>query len=800
MEFLSPAKSALRKMVERAQRLFDLLPVPPEGGDRPGLNDSPEKLSDKFIGLIVEAIAQTDARVDGAAVTVPTIAALRALDVELIPSGALIEALGYYAAGDGGGGQFWLDKSDTSTADDGGATIVLTSGARAKAIFSDTVNVLRFGADASAVSDSTSAMASAFAYAAATKRPAYLPASAVIIVDALTVSSGSVALIGENDPAALNSSQVGVRSVLRKKSGGTNAPLLTVSAGAQVQIRGVAFDGDRFNNGSMTQPLVLLDGTGTNYDKRSLERVSIRYAKADGLSIKSAEAALKEVHVFDCDGRGIYLRGQDAIWDHVLVGRNVGDGIYIDNAAPYPAGANRFENIDSFQNGGHGVYSVIPFNGSYRKIVCNNNLKSGWTVDSAAAGVSSGRLRWSDCEFVNNNYPDRPYYASRGSASSLVATTHASGSYSNFATTGPGYIFLSLWINCVFTLSENLHSTKPAYGFDWSCTGTGNGYTNTFIQCIGDSTRPLTALTRPSALFANAGVNGIGNGDTSTGQYSGSVLKDFFVGGSVVATGSLSGASGSVTGNFSAGGALTGASGSVVTTWNVGDGNQTGTSGTPTLSVTHNTTVPSFLQSIISGQPTLRFRNLGGSSFDISDATNGRVGLSLQMLSGSVEMVGGGISPGPARRLNFRSPDSANGTDMTGSDLYLYSGRGTGSGAGSGMIFSVPVAGVSGTGLQTWQTWLSANSASGIKVGLNDTGTAFKRLRHGRATLVGGTVTVSDALVSANTRISITVVTPGGTQGFLSAPSASRVASTSFVINSTSATETSVVDWIAIEP
>lgn len=161
MEFLSPAKSALRKMVERAQRLFDLLPVPPEGGDRPGLNDSPEKLSDKFIGLIVEAIAQTDARVDSAAVTVPTIAALRALDVELIPSGALIEVLGYYAAGDGGGGQFRLDKSDTSTADDGGATIVLTSGARAKNLLTDRFSVLQFGAKPDGVTNSSAAIQAA---------------------------------------------------------------------------------------------------------------------------------------------------------------------------------------------------------------------------------------------------------------------------------------------------------------------------------------------------------------------------------------------------------------------------------------------------------------------------------------------------------------------------------------------------------------------------------------------------------------------------------------------------------------
>lgn len=173
MEFLSPAKSALRKMVERAQRLFDLLPVPPEGGDRPGLNDSPEKLSDKFIGLIVEAIAQTDARVDRAQVVVQTIAELRALDDELIPTGASILALGYYAANDGGGGLFRLHRGN-SDSDDGGATVVLASGSRAKAVFQDKrINVLRFGAKADwamlswSGTDSTSAIQAAINYARA---------------------------------------------------------------------------------------------------------------------------------------------------------------------------------------------------------------------------------------------------------------------------------------------------------------------------------------------------------------------------------------------------------------------------------------------------------------------------------------------------------------------------------------------------------------------------------------------------------------------------------------------------------
>lgn len=65
----------------------------------------------------------------------------------------------------------------------------------------------------------------------------------------------------------------------------------------------------------------------------------------------------------------------------------------------------------------------------------------------------------------------------------------------------------------------------------------------------------------------------------------------------------------------------------------------------------------------------------------------------------------------------------------------------------------------------------------------------------GTATLVGGTVTVSTSCVQAASRVQLTVNTPGGTVGIQSAPVASIVAGTSFVINSSSGADTSTVNW-----
>lgn len=63
----------------------------------------------------------------------------------------------------------------------------------------------------------------------------------------------------------------------------------------------------------------------------------------------------------------------------------------------------------------------------------------------------------------------------------------------------------------------------------------------------------------------------------------------------------------------------------------------------------------------------------------------------------------------------------------------------------------------------------------------------------GTATLVAGTVTVSTTAALTASKIFVTVTTPGGTQGFLSVPTITNA--TSFVITSTSATETSIVNW-----
>lgn len=68
----------------------------------------------------------------------------------------------------------------------------------------------------------------------------------------------------------------------------------------------------------------------------------------------------------------------------------------------------------------------------------------------------------------------------------------------------------------------------------------------------------------------------------------------------------------------------------------------------------------------------------------------------------------------------------------------------------------------------------------------------------GTATLVGGTVTVNNAAVAANSRIMLTSQVDGGTVGFLRVSGRSN--GVSFTISSSSALDTSTVAWLIINP
>ncbi|WP_175978921.1 right-handed parallel beta-helix repeat-containing protein [Burkholderia sp. BCC1047] len=166
---------------------------------------------------------------------VDSIAALRALDSA---SHKRAFVTGYYAVGDGGGGAYQLDSSDTTSVDNGGTVIVAADGGRWKLQVTDTVSVKQFGATGTGTSgtDDSAAIQRATNWAAAAGKTLFFPAATYRVKSFVTWPAGTKWL-GEPgahvylDPAM----------VLGAFIGGLNRALYNVGAGS-LSLEGIVFE------------------------------------------------------------------------------------------------------------------------------------------------------------------------------------------------------------------------------------------------------------------------------------------------------------------------------------------------------------------------------------------------------------------------------------------------------------------------------------------------------------------------------------------------------------------------------
>lgn len=140
-------------------------------------------------GILYDATTLFDYLRFGVGRTVDSIAALRLL------SGSRNQrafAVGYYAKGDGGGGAYYIDPTDTTSADNGGTIIVAADGFRWKLAQQGRISVKQFGARGDGTSDDSAAITRAH-----TAIPAlYYPASTYRCASKITLV-GQVIMLGD---------------------------------------------------------------------------------------------------------------------------------------------------------------------------------------------------------------------------------------------------------------------------------------------------------------------------------------------------------------------------------------------------------------------------------------------------------------------------------------------------------------------------------------------------------------------------------------------------------------------------
>ncbi|QBQ99261.1 glycosyl hydrolase family 28-related protein [Paraburkholderia pallida] len=115
-------------------------------------------------------------------ITVQTIAALRLIPKNTFPA---VSVTGYYKEGDGGGGVYWYNASDISSADNGGTIIEAADGGRWYLSATGTISVKQFGATGNGTTDDTASIQAALT-ALGAGASLYVPPGTYLLSSTLT--------------------------------------------------------------------------------------------------------------------------------------------------------------------------------------------------------------------------------------------------------------------------------------------------------------------------------------------------------------------------------------------------------------------------------------------------------------------------------------------------------------------------------------------------------------------------------------------------------------------------------------
>ena len=237
--------------------------------------------------------AQTNVQTALRNLSVPSAALLRGIARGTAPS---VLVSGYYAAGDGGGGVYWYDASDTISADNGGTVIVAADGGRWKLVHQGEVSASQFGATGTA--NDTLAIQAAL-NAAGVSRITLLPG---VIHNVTGVSVPSNKVFDFNG------------GTLKQISGTDNLPVVSVGDNitrvVNVQLLNVAIDGNKVN----------VTGNGAS---------GVAIQKAQNVYVTSPRfESVRRVGLYAYDVIGLRVSGILTSTNGGVTGEALGNGVY----------------------------------------------------------------------------------------------------------------------------------------------------------------------------------------------------------------------------------------------------------------------------------------------------------------------------------------------------------------------------------------------------------------------------------------------------------------------------------------
>ncbi len=348
-----------------------------------------------------------------------TIAELRATKVsKLIPG---IQVLGYYSRGDGGGGEYQVDASDTTSVDNSGSVLVI-NGVRVKAVFEGpVVNIRRFGAVGDGVTNDQPFIQAAIDYI-----------KSLLVAGELYIPSGiyklntfldliSPASVGESY-CRINIRGAGSRTTILNPSG--NFPGLIIGATYQSfrgfrvdyltqKIYGVdddsyaivcvapAFNGIYGTFWSTFEDILLVRGVIGLYNSQGVDR-TVSVSALSGATSVTVSDATSSIGSFICSvvgaGQYIQITQDDATVLTTQVISRVGNVLTLKNALTANVTSGNSLIVNSSQFFSNSVTSLICyFNTGIGILLAGGGTGSVWNNTYIANG--SQQVTWGDCQY-----------------------------------------------------------------------------------------------------------------------------------------------------------------------------------------------------------------------------------------------------------------------------------------------------------------------------------------------------------------------------------------------------------------